>query len=359
MSCLIQFFSVFCLICAFSCKADATKDLIQYKVYTPTPETEFHVITVDPKEVTILPVCAENSYGLDTVGNMARRSGALAAINGGFFRYNSQENNAVPAGLLKIANLWHGITYQPRGALGWDPQRNNVLMDIVQTDSQVVLQNHSLPINAMNKIVQGDRAALLSSNFNEAIEVNNVLAISILDQRVQSLQNSGKIVIPADGYVYILNGSLQQKVTDLKIGDAALVKIQIKPQIEKNTAKMWNKQPFVISGGPLLIHKGKKINDFVAEKLYPEFINKRHARTAIGVLPDKRWVFVVIERNLLDNATGATIPELRDFMASLGCTAALNLDGGGSSSMYIENVKYNTLFEQQVTNAIVIVPKQQ
>ena len=56
-------------------------------------------------------------------------------------------------------------------------------------------------------------------------------------------------------------------------------------------------------------------------------------------------------------AAGMTLPRFAEFMASLGLTSAMNLDGGGSSTMVIKGGVVNSPsdgFERSVTNAIVV-----
>jgi exopolysaccharide biosynthesis protein len=61
-----------------------------------------------------------------------------------------------------------------------------------------------------------------------------------------------------------------------------------------------------------------------------------------------------------------TIHELADFMIKLGCLHALNLDGGGSSTMVYEGLVKNTPYGEEindkqtnrlVSDAILILPK--
>ena len=56
-------------------------------------------------------------------------------------------------------------------------------------------------------------------------------------------------------------------------------------------------------------------------------------RTAIGILEDGHYVFVVTDGRT-DESEGLTLYQLAEFMQSLGCTTAYNLDGGGSSTLY-------------------------
>ena len=63
-------------------------------------------------------------------------------------------------------------------------------------------------------------------------------------------------------------------------------------------------------------------------------------RTAIGVLEDGHYVFVVTDGRTSES-TGLTLYQLAEFMESLGCSTAYNLDGGGSSTMYFNGQLVN------------------
>lgn len=355
----IQLLSIALCICAFSCKAKDTKDLIHYQVYNPHKNASIHVITVDPTQVNIVAVRAHDvGQGLMTVGNLARHFAALAAVNGGFFRVDEQlPVNGVPAGVLKINNYWHGISYKPRGAIAWQPQSKTALIDIIETNSKVILNDQSWPINAMNKLVSGNRAALLSDSYTDQINVHDNLNLVILDQHIQAVYDTGTISVPTDGYVYSLSGNFNKKLQTVRPGDAAVIDIKVQPRLDRRNVKQWQKMAFIVGGGPVLIHQGRQQLDFSQEHLDADFIMGQHARTAVGILEDKRWVFVVAERSLLEDINGISIPELRDFMHKLGCVAAVNLDGGGSTSMYIEAKKNGSIMDQPVADAIMILPK--
>lgn len=91
--------------------------------------TSIHVLTVDPKEHVILPVKASGKINRETVLTLANRYGALAAINGGFWKQNGD-----PAGILKIDNIWLGTPIKPRGAIGWTLNGQHTLIDQVLTN---------------------------------------------------------------------------------------------------------------------------------------------------------------------------------------------------------------------------------
>jgi exopolysaccharide biosynthesis protein len=277
MRCLNRFV-LFIIILA--CKAHAAEipGLTYNTVYTEN-NTQVHILTIDSSKVKIVAARAQDAgQGMATVKDIAEHFNAIAAVNGGFFRFNDPESAiGLPAGALKINNQWLGIAYKARGAIAWDPASNQVLFDVLQTQSKRV------------------------------------------------------------------NAKLQVKPL---------------PQLNPATANAWEKMPYVVSGGPLLIHKSKIITDYSGEKLRSDFIDDRHARTAVGVLADKNWVFVVAERSILDENTGLTIAQLSKLMQSLGCVSALNLDGGGSSSMYVKNeIIDNISFGRPVADVLLVMPR--
>lgn len=353
----LKFAAIFCLA-TFSYVAGAVGEKFHYKRYHPYDATLIHVLTIDPTQVKIIAARAQDiGQGLDSVENIAKHFHAIAGINGGYFRIDDNiPLNAVPAGVLKIANQWHGIAYKLRGAIGWNPNNGQVLIDRVQTTSQVELRKQILPINAMNKLVTGNRASLLSDSYTNLVNINDSVGILILDQHVQGVYNNGNVTIPADGYVYNVSGDLRQKVANIKQGDSAVINIKIQPQTSQLT-QQWNRLPYIVGGGPVLISNKKKITDFSKEKMANDFINDKYARTAIGILPNKKWVFVVAERNLLPETVGLTIPELRDFMYDLGCIHAVNLDGGGSSAMYVDGLVSGAITAQLVADVVLVVER--
>lgn len=88
-----------------------------------------HLLTVDPKEHIIVPVRASSHTGRETVQSLAERHGAIAAINGGFWKENGN-----PAGILKIDGVLLTAPHKPRGAIGWGMQGKKVCMDRVLTN---------------------------------------------------------------------------------------------------------------------------------------------------------------------------------------------------------------------------------
>lgn len=87
--------------------------------------------------------------------------------------------------------------------------------------------------------------------------------------------------------------------------------------------------PSVMLSGPLLIQDGSA----VALGTNP-FNDNRHPRSAIAITADQKLLLIVVDgRNRL--SAGMSLPELTQTLGWLGADDAMNLDGGGSSTLYV------------------------
>lgn len=79
--------------------------------------------------------------------------------------------------------------------------------------------------------------------------------------------------------------------------------------------------------GSLLVTDAKNTGD--QARVDPD---KRHPRTAIGASADGRTAYVVAIEGRSQASVGVTLPELADYLISIGAANAINLDGGGSTA---------------------------
>lgn len=136
-------------------------------------------------------------------------------------------------------------------------------------------------------------------------------------------------------------------------------------QILKKPERGWMSSPFetILSSGPLLLFDSQ-IQTFNNNS----FHENRHPRTAVAITNDSRLFLVTIDGRSFQ-AYGMTIHELTNFLIDLGAKDALNLDGGGSTSMWIKNKTDNGIVnypsdnlqfdhegERDIANALLILP---
>ena len=91
-----------------------------------------------------------------------------------------------------------------------------------------------------------------------------------------------------------------------------------------------------IGGGPVLLVNGEIKNTYEEELLSDIGATANRPRSAIGITNDKKLILFVCEGDgMTTGVAGLTTENVANVMKSLGCTDAINLDGGGSSCMLV------------------------
>ncbi len=111
----------------------------------------------------------------------------------------------------------------------------------------------------------------------------------------------------------------------------------------------------VLITGPFLIENGEKI-----ELIAAKFIKDRHPRTCICETNDSHLLVTIDGRQTI--AKGMSLLEVQDFLLAQKCHTAINLDGGGSTTMWLKekgvvNKPSDFFGERKVANAILIKMK--
>ena len=99
--------------------------------------------------------------------------------------------------------------------------------------------------------------------------------------------------------------------------------------------KKW-KVETAVGGGPVLLQKNQiAISNNEESKFAGKAIDDKHPRTAMGYTHDHKLVILVIEGRAPGIAEGASLKHMAAMLKDIGCAEALNLDGGGSSTMIV------------------------
>ena len=122
-----------------------------------------------------------------------------------------------------------------------------------------------------------------------------------------------------------------------------------------------------LASGHLLLNRGKVVS---LRSSSMGFIVKKHPRTAIALTSRGTVLFVTVDGRHPGYAGGMNLIELRHFLQQLGCTDALNLDGGGSTTLWAkgyntngianypcDNRKFDHDGERKVANAVVVMKR--
>ena len=80
------------------------------------------------------------------------------------------------------------------------------------------------------------------------------------------------------------------------------------------------------------------------------FNKTKHPRSASFTTKDKKTVFITVDGRRKGNATGVSIAELTHLIRILGGHDALNLDGGGSTTLWMEGAPDNGVLNSPSDN---------
>ena len=292
------------------------------------------------------------------VSTIAAEQQGVAAVNGTYFAYTGR-----PLGSLLIDRELVSSPVYDRTALLIDDNRN-IYIDTVLIDCYFITAGGvKYVINGVNQGRDPGSVVLYSPAWGEQTGTGGDGTELVVSGSVVKEIRPGNSAIPADGYVISLNGPVAQAVVDnVKVGDKIDVHIKVIPYASSPATIR-----HMISGGPRLVKEGIVYVSKNEEKFRADIARGRAARTAAGITKDDKLLLVTVDGLPRDKSArdghssiGMTLEELAGLMINLGAVEAMNLDGGSSSTMWIDGRVVNkpaTGYEQYVSNALVIAPR--
>ena len=128
-------------------------------------------------------------------------------------------------------------------------------------------------------------------------------------------------------------------------------------QVRRRTELPEDPRGDLLQAGPLLVHAGEPVLDdesdpegfsVAVDQFDSDITAGRHPRAALGV--GDRHLLAVVCDGRGQHDCGLTLHELAELMASLGAHEAVNLDGGGSTSLVCDGRLVNRPREQDGTD---------
>jgi hypothetical protein len=161
--------------------------------------------------------------------------------------------------------------------------------------------------------------------------------------RVVDVRSQADSRVTRDTVVLSLGPNLAARLPRPRVGSLLDLALETAPELTGVTT--------AIGGGPALIRDGKA-GQWSGFQL-------RHPRSALGW--NKDHIFLVeVDGRQSNLSVGMTLPELTDYMVKLGCENAINLDGGGSATLWVSGNVMNSPSEGQErpgANALVVLQK--
>lgn len=322
------------------------------------------ILRLDPARVELRSALSQGEVmGTETVLETAARAQAVAAINAGFFLPNGD-----PTGVLQIDGQLVSDSARPRGAVAVsrDANKTTLTFDIVTVRATLKLETAegpvSVPIAGVDTVRQRGKLMLFTPLYHlhtdtAARGIEWVLDGSPLTVRERRV-DAGSTPIPRSGFV-LSYGGLEPPGPLGELDAGAVVRIEREYVSRHGTpADLWARATHVIGGAGLLIREGRAVEGWQDEDIRAGFDTERHPRTMIGV--DRSgtiWLVTVDGRNP-SFSLGMTFRELQRLASRLELRDALNLDGGGSTTMVVRGQVVNhpsdTAGPRKVSDSILV-----
>jgi exopolysaccharide biosynthesis protein len=304
-----------------------------------------HVIDIDMMRapVKVQPSLAGNSFDrLKDVVDHARDTRAIAAVNANYFK-----TNGTPLGTLIIDGEWVAGPLYDRVSLGIT-RNGYVRIDRVNLSGTLTTSNEEVPTIWVNNVNQPRRTGChlfaYTRRWGSFVRLPYQGALVAINAQGEVMDTADKEMgIPWGGYV--LADSKDSPISHLVRGDKVQMVWHTKPS-------EWADVVEAVSGGPMLIKNGELYLDLKDENFRRNWTGSQiHARTAAGVTANNHLLLTTIEGP-------HTLWDFAKFLYKLGAVEAMNLDGGGSTTMVVNGVTVtrnaNTK-QRRVASSIVVL----
>ncbi len=285
----------------------------------------------------------ETVLGRETVSSMQRRlasQATMVGVNGDFSRFA----DGVPSGIF----LRDGVLVTPPTA-----ERSSAgitldgLLDVRRVSFRGTWRGtgQRRALNFLNRAPGTNGISLFTADWGRTsprIAGSFAVALEPFPSSVPNTDLVAPVAATADGVplplkagtaVLVARGNAAAKLrAEAAIGTTVTMRLILQPD--------WGVVADAIGGGPVLVRDGKPVyranEAFTVSQIAP-----RHPRTAIGQLADGRVVMVVVDGRQPGYSVGMTTFEMALAMVRLGAVRAMQLDGGGSSTIAFDGSVLN------------------
>lgn len=326
-----------------------------------------NVLRIDPNRATLKIVHAlDEGLGLETVSSISTRYRATAATNGGYFRTTGTYRGE-STGLLLLDGKLMSEPNNDRAGIGLIRTGRNteVVFGHLKFAGEILVNRTKHTVHGLNRPLSAEELIVFTPEFHRTSLTNpDVIEVVVRRNRVISISDQkGSSEIPSDGFVISAVGTARQWVTtNLRKGSKVTFSWSLHP-LETNTGndERWRRAYSIVGGGPQLIKAGKVDITDKQEKMSPTFRSDRHPRTAIAKLSSGRLLLVTVDGRQAGISAGMSLDMLAELLVELGTVEAINLDGGGSTTMVIGNKLVNRPSDQTgerpVSDAVLVFSK--
>ncbi len=319
-------------------------DLRTENYITYTPGGDVTPVVATGSTMSSRKTVASMAAGLESQGLRV-----AAGINGGYFNTTS----GVSIGLVITDGVIRSATTDNAWALGFQADGTAFLTKTSLTMNVNLPTGQTIPLWGINKIRQDGGCYLFTDEFG-ATTKNTVTGVDVVVQPIPEeeytpemymdlqWQNVGSQLavgrktpcrvlyirdskednsIPAGCYVLSINSNSSEYNRNL------LSALQPGDQVDLTVAandQQWNTAVTGVSGLECLVENGSVVSGLAAGA---------SPRTAVGIKADGTVIFYTIDGRQNGYSVGATMTQVAKRLIELGCVTAVNMDGGGSTTL--------------------------
>lgn len=285
----------------------------------------------------------DNLFGFEKISEIIARTGAYAAINGGFFfEYGD------PVGMVAI----DGDLFMT--ANGYDPvlivDKKGARFEKPLSQCSFNYMNKKVSINKFNRTGETGNIVLYTRDYgttNRATTSNT--SVRVKNNKVTAVyRDVTKVSLNEDSQLISFYGEKAALVRELgiEVGDA--IEIEITPEFDDAYQ--------AYSCSSMLVSNGKNVAPD-KDRWVGTLLN-RDPRTAIGIKDNGNLLLIVADGRQPGYSYGLTGKELADLLIELGVKEAAMLDGGATSQMFVEgrlvNKPSDRGLERPVAGAFIV-----
>ncbi|MGB9594849.1 MAG: phosphodiester glycosidase family protein [Candidatus Poribacteria bacterium] len=277
----------------------------------------------------------------------------VAGVNGDFFII--EEKNSYRGDPIGIHISDGELISEPTNISFWVDKNGSFNMGAVKSNIRVILPNGESFEAGLNKERKDSEIVIYTYRLGDSTKTNGGIEFILKCEdsnwttlqvgkkyvgKIIEINKAGNSIIKSDTIVLSVGENIGEKFNKLKIGEQIEVVTETQPDLSEVVTAM--------GGSPILIQDGKPM-------IFDQ--GDRHPRTAIG-WNDKYFFMVVVDGRQPLFSVGMSLKELTELMVKLGCTQALNLDGGGSSTFWLGGRVLNSCSdgkERPIANALILM----
>lgn len=325
-------------------------------------------IKLDPRKIRLEVIHAmDSAIGVEKTSSIAARHGAIAAVNAGFFRLDTSIWAGDSAGVMKIDGRLISEGYGGRAALGLYQRDGEMRAVIDRVNTELVLigsKGGLLKIDGINRERKEGEVVIFTKEFGRSTLTDPNGIEMVVDEksgRVLRTRLGGSSAIESGTFIVSFTRNRSTAIDDfLKSQNNKFRLSSLINPVDTAKSAYFNLADDVVGGVGYIVQKGKTVIDWSVEKTSKGFYETRHPRTAFAQLKDGSLLLVTIDGRQPEHSIGVGLEEFAEILKGLGAVEVINLDGGGSTAMFLEGKVVNKPSdregERRVSDALLVFP---